>query len=203
MTPDWICFVVSQNFIHRSRNSVDSEMRRVFGKDFLDFTITHFQADNVYAFVRVRNYDRHLDAFRNSPSVSSVLNSLEHPSLLSDSEVKAFVESATPVSGEREYHPGDIVRIISGCYSSLIGVVTGQITNGRYRVLLKFHIRNFTERFKTQELEYIINIFSIRKTPALCQKDVVSATVLHHIEVCSDERSGHRSKRRKSGKQKK
>jgi hypothetical protein len=183
---------------------VEQEMRRIFGKDFVSFQITPQQTDDTYAFVKTKDYVSHSDALRNSAAVVSVLNSSEHPCFLTDGEVDEFIESATPLSSVREYRVGDMVKVVTGCLSGLVGMVTGPAAvKNRYKVLFKFHIRNFTERLKVQDLEYITNIFCFIRAPVTRLADRSAATAFYPREAHADERNKHRSRHRKRRKQKK
>lgn len=196
----WICLLVNHNFLRRNSRSVEDEARRVFGKDMLGFEIMPEPAEELYAFVKVRDYPKYIEKLRQSSAVKSVLASFENPSLLSDVEVQEFIESATPIQDLRQFRIGDVVRVQKGWLSNLVGMVVGISPRNKYSVLFKFHIRQFRNVLKAQDLMFLSNIFSVMRTPVTHSNK--SFRVHSIVESKNDECDKHRPQHRKPGKQK-
>lgn len=163
LTKQWICFLVNQNFLRRRNQSVEKEIRRVFGKDFIAFRMTAEGAEEVYAFVRCREYFKYVDKIRQSSAIKSVLATNENPYFLSNFEVSEFVESAKPVKIVCQFQPGDIVRVKDGCYSNLTGLIVESISSRTCLVMFSFHIRRFCEKIHTQDLEKVASVLHVVK----------------------------------------
>lgn len=201
MINKWVCFLVNNNFLRRYKRSVEDEMRRVFGKDYLAFDIMPESAEDVYAFVRIRDYAAHLDSFKSNASVKSVLPSAENPYFISDEEVQKFIESATPCTVVQHFRVGDIVRVQSGWLKNLVGLVVSISPHDRYSVLFKFHIRQFRRVMKAQDLVGLSNLFSSVRIPISSLS--AGSSYLENLESSENERDKRRPMHRKHGKQKK
>jgi len=185
----WICFLVNAPFLRRSKRTVEQEMTRVFGEDFVDFSMMHPSVEDVYAFVKIKDYHKHCDRLRGSPAIKNVLASIDHPCFLSDEEVQVFLESAKPIDDQKHFKVGDAVRVVSGYLMNLTGVVARVVNKDRYSILFKFHTRQFLEILSVNELQFDFNILNIMNTTFENQQN---------FGINPDEHNLYRKKCRKS-----
>lgn len=159
----WFCFLVNLNFLRRKTRSVENEVKKAFGSDFLGFSITPdvSKSEDVYAFVKCKNYHNHKDGIRNCIAIKSVLASIDSPCFLSDDEVLQFLDSAAVNLSNERFKIGDIVEVTNGCYKGLHGVVTEVMKKQMYSVLFSFHIRRFQEKISAQDLELSCNVLNV------------------------------------------
>jgi transcription antitermination factor NusG len=159
----WFCFLVNLNFLRRKSRSVEKEIRKAFGVDFLDFAITPdvSKSEDVYAFVKCKSYHNHKEGIRNCIAIKSVLASIDSPCFLSDDEVKQFVDSAAVTLSDERFKVGDIVEVTNGMYKGLHGIVIEVQKKQVYSVLFSFHIRRFQEVIRAQDLELSCNVLSV------------------------------------------
>lgn len=164
----WVCILVSNSYLRRGENVIRGEIKKIFGKDFIDFSLTPSDnTEETYAFVKARNYSSHSERFASSALVKCILPNSESPFFLSDQEVFDFVTSATPQGDTNKFIPGDIVRVTKGYLSNLTGIVIGSSEKDQYAVVFRFYLRHFSEIVNVSCLERHGNIFDLVKFPVV------------------------------------
>jgi hypothetical protein len=167
--------------MRRKDRTVEDEMVKVFGEDFISFAMACDCTDEVYAFVKCREYYGHIDRLRHSPAIKSVLSSFDSPCFLSDIEVSNFIESTKPKASVSIFRPGDVVKVTGGPLSNLFGIVVREAGGGRYAVAFRFHTRKFREHILGEHLTLEENLFNFVRQPV-----VYPTEACHHPESVSD-----------------
>jgi hypothetical protein len=142
-------------------------MQNAFGDDFVDFVMTFDGSEETYAFVKCLNYHRHIDRLKHSPAIKTVLASFDSPCFVSETEVRDFISSANPPVRSCEFRAGDVVRVVNGALSNLVGLVVEDAGKNRYLVSFSFHIRRFRQRIPAKDLTFIGNIFRVVRSPVI------------------------------------
>ena len=158
----WICVVTNGSIGSQSLPSFEASIRNVFGSDLLRVCLigeTGSGEEDSYVLINCLDYNSHSEALRCNKRISKVLESFDNPRILSDEDVKGLVEKAPEPS--REFIPGDVVKITSGCMSGLTGIVTRQKSKKRYHVFFRFHTRSFQKIILSSSMEFKFNLFKV------------------------------------------
>lgn len=146
---------------------VRREIEKLFGDDFRELRlVADSGVEDVYGFLKCENYEEHIERVARSSVVNSVLPNYDNPHLLTDKEVSDFIRSAHPHRQSRNLITGDVVKVVSGTFGGLTGIVASAAGRGTYYVVFKFYLRSLCERLSGDELEFVDNIFDHIKSPA-------------------------------------
>lgn len=168
MQDRWVCLLVNHTFLRRGEEVVQREIHKLLGSDFIDLSIvSDTNAEDVYGFLKCENYESHVERLARSSVVVSILPNYDNPHLLTDKEVQDFIKSARPPVSERDFIIGDVVKILSGNFSGLTGIIATVCGKGHYNVVFKFYLRNICIEIPGEQLEFCGNVFSHIKSPVL------------------------------------
>ncbi len=171
----WICLIIGSQYAKREkRKLISKEVKRIFGKDFLDFKIiddeSGAEAQEYYSFVRCLNYHSYIADLKRSSIIIGVLPSYDNPSIINNSDVAGFGDSVEKQRNPGKLFIGDVVKIKHGDLENLAGIVVGESDGGeKYEVLFKLYTVSFTRIISTKETIFIQNIFDSLKIPVIKQ----------------------------------
>jgi len=158
----WVCLVVGGS----DHDRMVAEVTRIFGDDLVEVRVVTPLDDSSesYCLVRCRDYLPHVGELMSSSVVRAALPSYERPQPLTDEEVEEFCLSMEPKASKRPCR-GDLVRVLDGYLSGLFGIVAGPGKGDGWRVLFRFHVKDFEEELMPLQLEILDNVFRSLKMP--------------------------------------
>jgi transcription antitermination factor NusG len=170
----WICLDIRERYCKAEYYSVIKDnIVKVLGSDlkeylFVGLELSQDVQDNLltsYIFVHCRNIHDHIDNIKTIKFIRTILNDYTKIRIISDEEIEDLKRDwYKKIENKQNFVYGDVVKVKSGVFSSLHGIVIGKET-GKYKLLFKFNLGCVVETFLKDNLFFHSNIFNFMKIP--------------------------------------
>ena len=203
----WIALMVSSSFRHGDRDVMVGELRSIFGNDLAEIKFVDDEAmissGEYYCFVRISEYNTHMDSLIGSAAVCRVVPAYDCPHEFTEDEIEAFGSSAKKSEIRGEFETGDMVKIKDGELKGLYGIIFEALGEDRYSVAFKMYTRGFEEVVEARSMEFVDNVFKHLKFPVTVDKirsgDVYSGGDGGIMEALSKVVKRNKIRRKKGG----
>jgi transcription antitermination factor NusG len=172
---EWIGLMVNGTFHHGDRKAALDQIKAALEGDLIEKKVVcseHMATSTgeYYVFVRCHDYQSHIDSLKRNAAVVSVVPSFENPHLFTEKEVDTFAGSVSTSEKPEELREGDMVLVKDGYLKNLYGVVDGEPTGKKCRVVFSFHLRKFSVKLTVTSLQLVGNVFDRNRKPTSRQK---------------------------------
>ena len=172
----WICVQITHRYnksehvktVKDFLHSVFSKSKILFvGKDLGDNNFKN--ALDGYFFIECDDARKYIDVFKNSKYINNILISYENIVYISDKQIQTMVGDyeAKLLAEIHTYKIGDVIKVKTGMFKNLYGVVINAEKHDELTIVLKFISGYRFQTVKVENCEPFQNFFDLVREPVL------------------------------------
>lgn len=161
----WYGLVINASSYYGNSDKIVTEITNILQTTVQEILVVNdkkiMETGEYFIFINGKNTIKKKENLLKLSGLLRIISVGDQPYVFSEREIASFTNSIEKKNTAVCFKKGDVVLIKDGCYKNLFGLVIGN-QKEKVKVLLRFHVRDFTFLFESKQLKKEKNIFDVK-----------------------------------------